>query len=161
MVDSRQPPSRRLPKKRHDFLQDIKAKSSQNILSLIEELMANKANGKIKLFLTHKLLKARQEHAEIFLDGDYQPIEITGKYCDRLIAFSRNYEAKTIVAIAPRFLTSVIKPEQAPLGEEVWADTSLKLPAKNWHNAIDGQTIKGEMAVGKILANFPVALLIG
>jgi (1->4)-alpha-D-glucan 1-alpha-D-glucosylmutase len=41
-------------------------------------------------------------------------------------------------------------------------DTSLKLSNKNWHNAIDCQTIVGEnLAVGEILQNFPVALLIG
>ena len=148
--------------KRSEFLQDIQAKSTQDMQSLLAELIATKADGKIKLFLTHKLLKARKEYSEIFLNGDYQPIEITGKYSDRIIAFSRNYQNKTIVAIAPRFLTTVIKPEQLPLGIEVWSDTSLKLPAKNWQNAIDDRTIAGDkVAVGEILQNFPVALLVG
>ena len=77
------------------------------------------------------------------------------------MAFSRSYEDKTVVAIAPRFLTEIIKPGQLPLGMEVWSDTSLKLADKDWHNLIDGQTIAGETTVGKILQNFPVALLIG
>jgi (1->4)-alpha-D-glucan 1-alpha-D-glucosylmutase len=66
------------------------------------------------------------------------------------------------VAIAPRFLTGIIKPGQLPLGTEIWEDTSLKLAHKNWQNLIDNQTIVGEnLAVGEILQNFPVALLIG
>jgi (1->4)-alpha-D-glucan 1-alpha-D-glucosylmutase len=146
--------------KRGEFLQDIKAKIEGDILQLTQELIETKENGKIKLFLTHQLLKARKEHSEIFQKGDYQPIETTGKYHNHLIAFTRNYEDKTLVAIAPRFLTTIVKPGQ-PLNKEVWEDTSLKLAPKNWHNLIDNQTIAGELTVGKILQHFPVALLIG
>ena len=148
--------------KRIEFLEDIKAKIESDILQLIKELIEAKENGKIKLFLTHQLLQARKEYSEIFSNGDYQPIEVTGKYQNHLVAFARNYEDKTIVAIAPRFLTGIIKPGQLPLGVEVWSDTSLKLAHKNWHNIIDRQTIVGEnLAVGEILQNFSVALLIG
>ena len=147
--------------KRREFLQDIKNQSSQNILQLIKELIATKENGKIKLFLTHQLLTARKKYSELFQNGDYQEIEVTGEHQDSIIAFSRNYGDKTIVAIAPRFLTGIIKPGQLPLGMQVWSDTSLKLTDKDWHNLIDGQTIAGETAVGKILQNFPVALLMG
>ena len=147
---------------RIEFLEDIKAKNELDILQLIKELIEAKENGKIKLFLTHQLLQARKEYSEIFSNGDYQPIEVTGKYQNHLVAFARNYGDKTIVAIAPRFLTGIIKPGQLPLGIEVWSDTSLKLAHKNWHNLIDRQTIVDEnLAVGEILQNFPVALLIG
>ncbi|HEY9767907.1 MAG TPA: malto-oligosyltrehalose synthase [Coleofasciculaceae cyanobacterium] len=148
--------------KRTNFLKEIKEKSNQDILQLIKELIETKENGKIKLFLTYQLLKARQEYAKIFQNSDYQPIEVTGKYHNHLVAFARNYEDKTLVAIAPRFLTGIIKPGQLPLGTEVWSDTSLKLAHKNWHNLVDNQTIVGEnLAIGKILQNFSVALLIG
>ena len=147
--------------KRREFLQDIKTKSSQNILQLIKELIATKENGKIKLFLTHQLLTARKKYSELFLNGDYQAIEVTGEHKDSIVAFSRSYQNKTIIAIAPRFLTGTIDPGQLPLGIEVWSDTSLKVAEREWHNLIDGRTIAGEMSVGKILQNFPVALLIG
>ena len=147
--------------KRREFLQDIKNQSFQTILRLIKELIATKENGKIKLFLTHQLLTARKKYSELFQNGDYQEIEVTGEHQDSIIAFSRNYGDKTIVAIAPRFLTRIIKPGQLPLGMQVWSDTNLKLTDKDWHNLIDGQTIAGETAVGKILQNFPVALLMG
>ena len=159
MVD----PDNRRPvdyQKRKEFLQEIKTESDRDILQLIKELIATKENGKIKLFLTHQLLTARKKYSELFQNGDYQPIEVTGKHQDSIIAFSRNYRDKTIVAIAPRFLTGIIKPGQLPLGMEVWSDTSLKLAGRDWHNLIDGQKIEGETVVGKILHNFPVALLI-
>ena len=146
--------------KRREFLQDIKNQSERDILQLIKELIAKKEDGKIKLFLTHQLLTARKKHSELFQNGNYQEIEVTGEHQDSIVAFSRNYQDKTVVAIAPRFLTGIIKSGQLPLGIEVWSDTSLKLAGRDWHNLIDGQTIAGEIAVGKILQNFPVALLI-
>ncbi|AFZ34739.1 maltooligosyl trehalose synthase [Stanieria cyanosphaera PCC 7437] len=148
--------------KRREFLQEIKEKSEQNIEQLLKELIETKENGKIKLFLTHQLLKARKEYLEIFQNGNYQPIEITGKYQNHIIAFARNYGDQTLVAIAPRFLTTIIKPGQLPLGVDVWEDTSLILPNKTWHNLINNQTITGEnLVVGEILQNFSVGLLVG
>jgi (1->4)-alpha-D-glucan 1-alpha-D-glucosylmutase len=144
------------------ILQEIKENISQDIEQLIKELIANKENGQIKLFLIYQLLKARKEHSIVFQNGDYQPIEVTGKYQNNIIAFARNYGDKTLVAIAPRFLTSIIKPGQLPLGLEVWEDTSLNLSNKNWHNLINNQKIAGEnLAVAEILQNFPVSLLVG
>lgn len=148
--------------KRIQFLQEIKEKTEKNIKQLIKELIASKEDGKIKLFLTHQLLKARKEYQKIFLNGDYQPVQVTGKYQNHIIGFTRNHKDKTILAIAPRFLTTIIKPGELPLGEEVWQDTSLKLPKKTWHNLIDNQKISGKnLAIGEILQNFPVALLMG
>jgi (1->4)-alpha-D-glucan 1-alpha-D-glucosylmutase len=148
--------------KRMTFLAEIKQKSTRNILPLIKELIAAKENGKIKLFLTHQLLKARKKHSKVFQQGDYQPIEVTGKYQNHVVAFARSYGKNTLITIAPRFLTGIIKPGQLPLGIEVWEDTYLNLADKNWHNAIDNQTIKAKanLAVGEILQNFPVALII-
>ena len=145
--------------KRREFLQDIKTQKEQDILQLIKELIATKENGKIKLFLTHQLLTARKKYPELFLNGDYQAIEVTGKHRDSIVAFRRNYQDRTLIAIAPRFLTGVVKPGQLPLGVEVWEDTSLKLAKENWLNLIDGQKVPAG-TVGKILQNFPVALLI-
>ncbi|MGV2828572.1 malto-oligosyltrehalose synthase [Myxosarcina sp. GI1(2024)] len=148
--------------KRVAFLAGIKDIRDENILELCKKLIATKANGKIKLFLTHQLLSIRREHLDIFQNGDYVGIEVMGKYRDHIIAFARNYNGKTIIAVAPRFLTSVVKPKQLPLGEEVWQDTRLNLSYKDWYNPIDAQTISHENpSVGEILNNFPVGLLIG
>lgn len=100
--------------KRVAFLAGIKDIRDENILELCKKLIATKANGKIKLFLTHQLLSIRREHLDIFQNGDYVGIEVMGKYRDHIIAFARNYNGKTIIAVAPRFLTSVVKPKQLP-----------------------------------------------
>jgi (1->4)-alpha-D-glucan 1-alpha-D-glucosylmutase len=146
--------------KRMDFLKEIQAKSQENRTELLQELLTTKEDGKIKLFVIHQLLKTRQEYSAVFENGDYQPIEVTGKYPKHIVAFARNYEGQTIVAIAPRFLTTIVKPGQLPLGAEVWQDTCLNLPDRHWKNVIDGQAIaQDNRLLSHILANFPVALL--
>lgn len=82
------------------------------------------------------------------------------------MAFARSFGDTTAIAIAPRFLTSLIKPEELPLGETVWEDTRIELPQgmpSTWNDAIASQTLSGEGAVpiGKALQHFPVALLVG
>jgi (1->4)-alpha-D-glucan 1-alpha-D-glucosylmutase len=63
-------------------------------------------------------------------------------------------------------LTSLIKPGEAPLGEGVWENTSIRLPRDApvmWHNAITDEVLRaqGEIPVAEVLATFPAAILVG
>ncbi|HEY9652305.1 MAG TPA: malto-oligosyltrehalose synthase, partial [Coleofasciculaceae cyanobacterium] len=164
MVD----PDNRRPvdyEQRISVLKDIKEKAQTDSLELIDELLSTKEDGRIKLFLTHRLLQARKENLEVFQKGDYQPLEVIGKFKEHTVAFARRFEDKIAIAIAPRFFTQLIQPQDYPLGEQVWADTQLQLPQDSpstWQNTITNQTISGSgtLGVGQILQHFPVALLV-
>jgi (1->4)-alpha-D-glucan 1-alpha-D-glucosylmutase len=70
------------------------------------------------------------------------------------------------IAIAPRFLTSLVQPGEYPLGKQVWDDTYLQLPSaapSAWKDAVTAQMIQadGTLQIGEALKHFPVALLIG
>ncbi|HEY9620395.1 MAG TPA: malto-oligosyltrehalose synthase, partial [Crinalium sp.] len=150
---------------RQSFLNAIQEQSKTDVLTLIEDLLAHKEDGRIKLFLTVQALKARRAYLNVFQRGDYQPLEVGGKFQDHIIAFAKQDQENTIVAIAPRFLTSVIQPGEYPLGESIWADTHVKLPAlktATWQNLITDQPTKadGTLAIGEALKHFPVALLV-
>ncbi|HCF26221.1 MAG TPA: malto-oligosyltrehalose synthase, partial [Cyanobacteria bacterium UBA11049] len=164
MVD----PDNRRPvdyEQRISLLKDIKEKAQTDILKLIDELLSTKEDGRIKLFLTHKLLQARKENLEVFLKGEYLPLEVGGKFKDHVVAFARSFGDTTVIAVAPRFFTTLVEPGKYPLGEEVWGDTQLQLPQaapSSWRDAIAEQTISGSgaIAIGQILQHFPVALLV-
>lgn len=164
MVD----PDNRRPvdyEQRISFLKDIKEKAQTDSLKLIDELLSTREDGRIKLFLTHKLLQARKENLAVFQKGDYQPIEVIGKFKEHIVAFARRFEDKIAIAVAPRFFTQLIQPEGYPLGEQVWVDTQLQLPqdaSSTWQDAITNQAISGNgtLAIGQILQHFPVALLV-
>ena len=46
-------------------------------------------DGRIKLAWTRHLLKLRNAQASVFTDGAYQPLEVTGRDADHIIAFAR------------------------------------------------------------------------
>jgi (1->4)-alpha-D-glucan 1-alpha-D-glucosylmutase len=150
---------------RQAYLQDIRLKLDGNTLELIDELLKHPADGRVKLFLILQALKARQQYKTVF-QGDYVPLEVTGALSEHIITFGRRHGSTTLVAIVPRFLTSLIQPDELPLGRDVWQDTSVQLPdgvATTWRDVITGQTLdaSGSLAVGDALSHFPVALLVG
>ncbi len=164
MVD----PDNRRPvdyQQRISFLNDIKEKAQTDVLKLIDELFSNKEDGRIKLFLTYRVLQARKENLAVFQKGDYLTLDVSGKFKDHIVAFARSDGNKMSIAIAPRFLTSLVQPGEYPLGKQ-WDDTYLQLPSaapSAWKDAITSQMIQadGTLQIGKALKHFPVALLIG
>ncbi|HSE83250.1 MAG TPA: malto-oligosyltrehalose synthase [Thermodesulfobacteriota bacterium] len=151
--------------RRKEFLRHIKAKEKSDVLGLIEELLSTKEDGRIKLFLTYRSLLARERRKEIFEKGDYIPMEVKGKQRDHIISFARKGKKGAAITIAPRFLTSLIKEDEYPVGKGVWEDTHVVVPEdfpRSWKDAFTDGVVKGErtLSAGKVLNHFPVALLL-
>jgi (1->4)-alpha-D-glucan 1-alpha-D-glucosylmutase len=61
-------------------------------------------NGHVKLAWTRHLLKLRTELADVFANGDYEPLQVTGPHRDHVIAFARRRgRDAAIVAVAKSF----------------------------------------------------------
>ncbi|MDF2387973.1 malto-oligosyltrehalose synthase [Nostoc ellipsosporum NOK] len=150
---------------RRGYLSTIREQIKTDILALIQELLTHKTDGKIKLFLTAQVLKARKNYLALFTEGDYLPLEIQGSHANHIIAFARRQGNQTAIAIAPRFFTSLIQPGENPLGDDVWQDTHLQLPPNSssaWKNVLTEQTLQatGTLPIAQALTHFPVALLV-
>ena len=149
--------------KRKRILGEIRSRELDS--AFIEELLQTRLDDRIKLFLIFKVLNVRRKHTELFANGDYEPLKARGKYGNNVIVFLRRYGNKAVITIASRFLTSLIKAHELPLGTEVWQDTEISLPTSlqgDWQNAITSGSIRIEntASAGQILARFPVSLLI-
>ena len=46
-------------------------------------------DGRIKLFVTQRLLRFRREHPDLFLKGSYISLTVTGTHADSCVAFAR------------------------------------------------------------------------
>jgi (1->4)-alpha-D-glucan 1-alpha-D-glucosylmutase len=88
-----------------------------------EELLQQWPDGRIKLFLTQRLLRFRRDHQALFKQGEYLPLTVTGTFADCCIAFAREHENKWIVVFAPRLSARVGFP---PIGDK-WKDTAVEL----------------------------------
>ncbi|MCI0693151.1 malto-oligosyltrehalose synthase [candidate division KSB1 bacterium] len=152
--------------KRKDFLREIKERVAHDILALINDLLAAKEDGRIKLFLIYQALAARRANLEVFQHGTYLPLKVEGKFENHIIAFARKTENAWALMIAPRFLSGVVKEGEYPLGEQAWADTRVVMPAEApvmWNNALTSQPISGERGLwlADVFQHFPAALLLG
>jgi (1->4)-alpha-D-glucan 1-alpha-D-glucosylmutase len=89
-----------------------------------EELLPHWPDGRIKLFLTQRLLRFRRDHAALFQQGKYLPLSANGTFADCCVAFVREHEGEWIAVVVPRLSSRVGFP---PIGDR-WKDTIVGLP---------------------------------
>ncbi len=152
-------------KHRLKLLNEIRSHWKKDKLALFQALYQHPEDGKIKLFTIYQTLRARQEHQELFQRGDYQKLAVNGSLKQHIVTFMRTWNDQSAIAIAPRFLTALIKEDEYPLGEQVWHETRISLPTGSsalWKDALTGQQIQAEntLWIRDVLNLFPVALLI-
>ena len=93
--------------------------------SLREKLLSENTHPKLSLLA--KGLNYRKEHKELFLDGEYHPLETTDP---SLIAFARMLGKQKIIVAAKRFFTSMspAKIILPPDFNDVWTDLFTNEP---------------------------------
>jgi (1->4)-alpha-D-glucan 1-alpha-D-glucosylmutase len=124
-------------------------------------------DGRIKLYLTSKVLNLRKQRPELFQEGEYIPLEIAGERAKHLFAFARTYEEQTIIVAVPRLFAQFSGGEpRMPSGEEIWQDTRIEVPrqATRLRNLLTGELLapaeQGGYLAKDLFNNFPVALLL-
>lgn len=137
-----------------------------------EELFANRADGRAKMFVMHRALAARAALRDVYEHGAYVPLDTAGARRDSAFAFARVGGAPDAVAITcvPRLLASLTPDGAPPLGRTIWSDTRVELPdrisIRVFRDAFTGATIEADEADGRrtlaaqaLFERFPVALL--
>jgi (1->4)-alpha-D-glucan 1-alpha-D-glucosylmutase len=121
------------------------------------ELLRRWRDGTVKFRLMLELLQFRREHLAVFQQGDYTPMEATGRFAERVVLFRRTLGRESVVVVVPRLTAMLGCP---PLGL-VWEDTQFELPpAREWRNVLTGETVTaGPLAIANLFAELPVAVL--
>ncbi len=159
--------------KRIDLLAELdqRADTETDRLALVHDLMTHRADGRIKFYLTAQALRYRVVHAPIFQEGEYVKLECLGAHASRLFAFARLHPEGTVLTVIPRLLVGMIAdPRIPPLGETVWGETWVVVPAwregTKFRNIFTGATLKtitqGErqvLSAGDVFLHCPVACL--
>ena len=132
------------------------------------ELLANWKDGRLKLYLTCQALNFRRTHADLFLKGEYIPMETSGACRGCVCAFARRYENDWAIVAVPRLVTR-LEGAPFPLGENSWSTTRVTLPAgapANWKNIFSGETVSAgksgrrkELPISSVFSRLPIALL--
>ncbi|MBJ6727804.1 malto-oligosyltrehalose synthase [Geomesophilobacter sediminis] len=137
---------------------------------LFRELMEERENGMIKLYLIYRCLNFRRGQAELFRDGDYHPLEARGAKARHVVSFARGAGRKRVIVAAPRLVATLLgRPDRLPVGDEVWGDTFLPLPhgiGARYRNVLTDEELLAEerhgalgMPLGHLFQELPVAVL--
>ncbi len=147
-----------------------KLEAGEDVHAYVEELLPSWTDGRIKLFLTAAALRARRAMPEVFLSGDYLPLDVEGPASRSVLALARRRDAAVAIAIVPRLTARLEGASEGIVGERVWSTTRLIVPAVlgtgPWRNRFTGATVDATptadgstIALRDALAVCPVALL--
>ncbi len=139
--------------------------------ALCRDLLANSADGYIKLYVTQTALDLRRADPNLFAAGSYRAIEARGDGWQHVCAFAREMGSTSLITVAPRLTAKLTNGAQTvPLGRDIWRNTWLTLPddyaGRSYRDAFTGATLPvGErdgvpgLDLADVLSAFPVALL--
>lgn len=142
---------------RHAML-DAFAGRADDPEALLGELLDAWPDGRIKLYVTWRLLHVRRAYPALFLDGPYRALDASGAAALSLVAFAR----EEIVFVVPRLVRA-----HARGGLRVgFSDEVVKTgrPDARYRNVFDGRTVvadaAGNVAVADAFAVAPLAVLL-
>lgn len=170
--DNRRPVDYELRERMLYGLRDRIASLGQDRLELARELLDSKEDGRIKMYVVHLGLSYRREHPDVFLEGDYLPLQTAGRQGEHLVAFARGKGSRMVVAVVPRLVARLTRGQLIPpVGAELWGDGGVRLPAgeagTSYRNVFTGEVVEvaplegggAGLPASSVLAAFPVALL--
>ncbi|HUH08047.1 MAG TPA: malto-oligosyltrehalose synthase [Egibacteraceae bacterium] len=130
------------------------------------ELFAARRDGRIKLWVLSRSLRARREFPECFAPAArYVPLEASGRFADRLVASARVApDGRAVVAVASRLPALVMGSALDPPVGERWEDSAVLLPPelanRSWRDLLGGQSFHagGEILAASAMSALPVSL---
>jgi (1->4)-alpha-D-glucan 1-alpha-D-glucosylmutase len=128
-------------------------------------------DGKIKLHLIQKALSFRRDHADLFYEGEFLPVQVAGCYAENVVAFLRRNGTSVVLTAVPRWLAKMAEKPGHAQDKRDWCDTRLVLPCENsetWSSIVSGAQLTSEVRDGQsclllndLLQDFPVAFFQG
>ena len=129
----------------------------------IDELWRDRYSGRIKLWLSHLLLEERSKESDAFLQGDYIPLKVTGKFRRHVYAFARKFKERCYIVVVPLHAAKLVSSASDLLTFD-WKDTHIQLPLSiplRYRHLLRGTYGKSEksLAVSDVLSGAPLAVL--
>jgi (1->4)-alpha-D-glucan 1-alpha-D-glucosylmutase len=141
---------------------------------LIRDLAENWHDGRLKLFLIQRALGWRREHASLFHEGDFLPLQTRGDRSENLVAFLRRREGKVALVVVPRWISQFSGEPAGDRSEPCWKhlnwkDTEVLLPSdvpSDWKNILTDSAVRSENRANRqsfradsLFRDLPIAFL--
>ncbi|GAC1431726.1 MAG: malto-oligosyltrehalose synthase [Terriglobales bacterium] len=159
--------------KRQEILKDMEgwsAAPAEEQRANCEELLEGLSDGRIKLYLTWRVLQSRKANSMLFQDGDFIPLQVHGTKARHIVAYGRKHGKTFAVVAVPRMCAQLLtESAKSPSDHEIWGDTSVELPLdlrdREFRNVLTAEKLAPEsqgeklfMPVSRLLTGFPVGL---
>ena len=131
-----------------------------------EDLLETLSDGRAKLHIIRKGLAVRRAHPNLFHGARYMPLYADAGREENIVAFALVRNGSAVIAVAPRLFARLMGDEDnAPVGERTWGEASIVLPETlqgPFVNVLTGEKneLQGKLPLARLLARFPVALLV-
>ncbi|MBN8898002.1 MAG: malto-oligosyltrehalose synthase [Rhodospirillales bacterium] len=125
-------------------------------------LAASWQDGRVKQAVILRTLAARRERADVFAQGSYTPVSVTGPFAEHVVAFLREHAGQRVLVLAPRLPAALLDGESLRIPPDAWQGTGVAVPAGRWTNRLTGAPLVangGSIPVADLLRELPVALL--
>lgn len=113
--------------KRKKFLKSLLKAEKNDPEKLLRSLYKKPADGRIKLWLSHLLLREIKSNPDLFLHGSYIPLKVRGKLSANIMAYARVHKKSWFITVIPLFPASIAPRKREP-GKIRWGDTEIILP---------------------------------
>lgn len=142
-----------------------------DVRALARSLVETWPDGRIKMYVTHRVLLLRAALEGLFRDGAYVPLGTGGTHVSHLFAFARRTDDAAVIVAVPRLVaTRTAADGHALPGPDAWRDTWLEgaddVLAGRWRNVFTGVELEAQRRGGglaleasDLFADFPVAML--
>jgi len=139
-----------------------------------EALLPFWQDGRVKQAILHRALALRAQRSSLFAQGSYGPIRVEGPAADHVIAFARQADDHTVIAVASRLSATTGIDDLPVIPTQFWEGTTLFLPRSAHGRRVtdvlrasssgapsDGLVTapSGKIRLDHLLAALPVALL--
>jgi (1->4)-alpha-D-glucan 1-alpha-D-glucosylmutase len=138
----------------------------------VGELLTSWPDARIKMFATACGLRLRRSDPDLFLRGEYTPLDAQTTVSGGIVAFARTLDERVLLVIAPRLTASLASDVQPfPVGE-CWKTSRVLVPPaladRAYRNLFTGEELRPTrtatenwLFAGEALSVLPVAILLG
>ena len=165
--DNRRPVDYNLRAGYMDALHELEGREGP--AAVCRDVLANVADGRVKLWTTQRALQLRQREHALFRRGEYSALEVAGEHQENVIAFLRRdpSSGRSVLAVLPRFACSLMRGKlEMPLGP-AWGNDQLRIPGSpgtGYRNVFTGESVtvseQQNLPLSTLFATYPVALLV-
>jgi (1->4)-alpha-D-glucan 1-alpha-D-glucosylmutase len=152
-------------------VQAIMALPCHQRTAAIADLLSRWPDGTIKMLVTACGLALRRGTPDLFIQGEYLPLDVDVTVHADIVAFARVLDERALIAIAPRLASRLMDADHPlPVGER-WKTSRVLLPeglrGRIFRNVFTGATVRPEngangswVFAGQALQTLPVAVLV-